>query len=86
MATDVAGADGVFLPVSTHCSEGTGFDSAEKQLAAGASRVVVSATDIIQTAVDFLSTGVATGESTIERLSRYRDYLLASRRLLVQLD
>lgn len=71
VASHVAGANGVYLPVTNYRPEGAASGELKTQLTTGASRVVISMTDVIQTAVDFLNTGVATGESTIERLSRY---------------
>ena len=66
----VAGKYGVFAPVTAFSTGGTGFDSAEAQLKAGASRVVINVSDVVQVAVDFLSTGLLTGDSTIEKLTR----------------
>jgi len=59
------------IPVAAYCSQGMSFESAEEHLCSGASRVVVPMHEAVRAVVDFMTTGVATGESVIERLSRY---------------
>lgn len=59
------------IPVAAYCSQGMSFESAEAHLCSGASRVVVPMHEAVRAVVDFMTTGVATGESVIERLSRY---------------
>lgn len=58
------------MPISVQCPAGADFAHAEAQLHAGASRVIIGVNDVVCAAVDFLTTGIASGESTIERLSR----------------
>ena len=59
------------IPVTVYSSQGMRFESAERHLCSGASRIVVPMDEAVRAVVDFLTTGVATGESVIERLSRY---------------
>ena len=59
------------IPIAAYSSQGMSFESAERHLCSGASRIVVSLDEAVRAVVDFLTTGVTTGESVIERLSRY---------------
>lgn len=59
------------IPIATYSSQGMSFESAERQLCSGVSRIVVPMGEAVRAVVNFVTTGVATGESLIERLSRY---------------
>lgn len=59
------------VPVAAFSSTGLSFESAEAHLLSGANRVVIPMEDAARAVVDFLATGVATGESVLEKLSRY---------------
>eukprot|EP01032_Pedospumella_encystans_P008097 gene8097-9646_t len=58
------------IPIAAYFSQGISFESAERHLCSGASRIVVPMDEAMRAVVDFLTTGVATGDTVIERLSR----------------
>ena len=66
----VLGVEGLFVPCSVHYPAGIDLDTATQHQKAGIDRIVIDATEVVRLAISFLTTGILSGESVIERMAR----------------